>query len=107
MDIDKTLNADHNIKMQGGSILMVLRLLAQEISRFELIKEVAEKMGVEVPPLEQEKISAMEAIGHNLMVDARRIFGEEYLHKIFSDPGEEAEGPRVVDIREETSRTLN
>jgi hypothetical protein len=108
MDIDKTLNADHDLKMQGGSILLVLRVLASEISRFEITKELAERLGVDVPPLEQEKIDAMEAIGHNLMVDAKRIFGEEYLRKVFPIPGEEeAEGPRVVDIREETNRTLN
>jgi hypothetical protein len=107
MDIDKTLNADYDIKMQGGSILLVLKLLASEISRFELTVALAEKMGVEVPPTEQEKINAMDAIGNNLMLDARRIFGEEYLHKVFSSPNEEAGSPRVVGIKEETNRTLN
>lgn len=108
MDIDKMLNADYEIKMQGGSILIVLRALADEIARFEVIKKLAEKMGVDVPPVEQEKINAMEAIGHNLMVDAKKIFGVEYLNKVFPDPGEEPENePRVVGIKEDDKRTLN
>jgi hypothetical protein len=108
MDIDKTLNADYEIKMQGGSILIVLRALADEIARFEVIKKLAEKMGVDVPPVEQEKINAMEAIGHNLMVDAKKIFGVEYLNKVFPDPGEEPENePSVVGIKEDDKRTLN
>jgi hypothetical protein len=88
-DNEKKLNKEHSIKMQGGSILLVLRLLSSEIAKRETINALAEKMGVEVPKDEVDMIAALDAIGTNLMIDAKGIFEIEYLNKVFGRDEEE------------------
>lgn len=82
-EITKKLNAEYSISIQGGSILMILRLLVEECAKMEFLMNLSEPLGIDVPDMAQEKLDAFNAIGSNLMQDARKIFGEEYLEKLF------------------------
>ena len=78
-EITKKLNADYNISIQGGSILLILRLLMEECAKMEVLMTLSKTADIEIPDMAKEKLDAFNAIGSNLMHDARKIFGEEYL----------------------------
>ena len=82
-EITKKLNADYNISIQGGSILLILRLLMEECAKMEVLMTLSKTADIEIPDMAKEKLDAFNAIGSNLMHDARKIFGEEYLEKLF------------------------
>lgn len=82
-EITKKLNAEYNISIQGGSILLILRLLMEECAKMEFLMTLSKTADIEIPDIAEEKLDAFNAIGSNLMQDARKIFGEEYLEKLF------------------------
>lgn len=97
-EIDQKLNAEYTINIQGGSILMILRLLVEECAKMEFLMTLSKNVDIEIPDMAEEKLAAYNAMGSNLMQDARKIFGEEYLEKLFStgkNPG--VGGVEVVD----------
>lgn len=98
-EITKKLNAEYNISIQGGSILMILRLLVEECAKMEFLMNLSEPLGIDVPDMAQEKLDAFNAIGSNLMQDARKIFGEEYLEKLFQsgEKGVKVDGVKKAD----------
>lgn len=82
-EITKKLNAEYNISIQGGSILLILRLLVEECAKMEFLMTLSKTANIDIPDMAEEKLDAFNAIGSNLMQDARKIFGEEYLEKLF------------------------
>ena len=82
-EITKKLNSEYNISIQGGSILMILRLLVEECAKIEFLMTLSKTADIDIPDMAEEKLDAFNAIGSNLMQDARKIFGDEYLEKLF------------------------
>ena len=84
---EKKLNKEYQITIQGGSILVLIKLLLDKVSGIEVALDMADKIGMklddETTQLAQESLKAVDAIGHNLMHEARKIFGDDYLHDLF------------------------
>jgi len=87
-DIQDKLNKSHTIQMQGGSIMLILKLLLDKQCGMESALILAEKLNMDIDPKmvadAKEMLRAVNAIGCNLMCDARDIFGEAYLEDMFS-----------------------
>jgi hypothetical protein len=98
-EITKKLNSEYNISIQGGSILMILRLLVEECAKIEFLMTLSKTADIDIPDIAEEKLNAFNAIGSNLMQDARKIFGEEYLEKLFhtNEKGVRVDGVKEAD----------
>lgn len=85
--LHEKLNKAHDIKIQGGSIIVILKVLMDKIENIEAALRIAKNAGIEIDQntiaFSSEMITAIDAIGHNLMQDARNIFGHEYLERVF------------------------
>jgi hypothetical protein len=84
-EIEKKLNKEYAVRMQGGSILMLIKLLSEKLEKLDMTVELAGQLDIEVPGEVTQIIAALDAVGRNLAIDAREIFGAEYLDKVFRD----------------------
>lgn len=101
--LTEKLNKEYEIKMQGGSLLVILKLLIDKLAGMSIALDLAEQIGVEVDPGEmkhlEELARAVDAIGHNLTADAVKIFGRDYIDKVLSgDTGPGVGGIEEVEV---------
>lgn len=86
MDIEDRLNAEYRVSMQGGSIILLLKMISIEVSKMEVMREIGREIGEDMG-VSKSTIDALDAIGHNLMKDAEKIFGIEYLMNLLTGNG--------------------
>lgn len=103
-ELTKKLNDEHLLRVQGGSILVILKLISDEVASLELLISSAESHDVDVPSIAHERLAALDAIGSNLFGDAKKIFGQEYLMNVLL---EREGGIGVSEIIAEPDHTLN
>ena len=105
-DIEKKLNAAYPIQMQGGAILLLIRIVSDKMERLLATEKLAEALGIDIPEEITEMMTAMNSVGSNLVQDAKVIFGHEYLDKLFTD-WEQADASVEIEPTVEGSSAIN
>lgn len=102
--IEEKLNKVYPVEIQGGSIIILLKILSTEVARMEVMAELSKASGVDLG-VSDRLMAALDAIGNNLMKDAEKIFGRDYLVKVFH--GEAGVEPGDIEKMAPGSASIN
>lgn len=83
-DTQKKLNKEYAITIQGGSLLLIIGMLASKAAQLDIVAQIAQDAGIKNSDT-ATTLAVIDTIGSAISEQAVKIFGREYVAQILSN----------------------